>query len=268
MAKSAHHITRPEDRISFKQKSAYAVGMFVNNLQAAALPAMVVILNLGLGMDVMLVGLIVSIPRIFDAVSDPVMGYISDNHRGKWGRRRPFIFLGALLAGLIFAVMWQVPSGYINILGKDPVAKHQTVTAETSEAKVDEDGAISIKYDEQNPDASFTLYGPQMLSQQTGTGFTTDLGGYPQIEMNVKLPDYKSLRVVVNEAGNAAPESFAIDLNKGDSQDQKGNLYKFKLDDLKLTEASAALQGNKMLDIGSVGSIAVSLTGLKGSGTA
>jgi len=52
MAKSVHHTTRPEDRISFKQKSAYSVGMFVNNLQAAALPAMVVILNLGLGMDV------------------------------------------------------------------------------------------------------------------------------------------------------------------------------------------------------------------------
>jgi GPH family glycoside/pentoside/hexuronide:cation symporter len=43
------HITAPEDRIPLQQKLAYAVGMFVNNLQAAALPAMVVILNLGLG---------------------------------------------------------------------------------------------------------------------------------------------------------------------------------------------------------------------------
>jgi GPH family glycoside/pentoside/hexuronide:cation symporter len=85
--------------------------MFVNNLQAAALPAMVVILNLGLGMDPFLVGLIAAIPRIFDAISDPVVGYISDNTRTRWGRRRPFILVGAVLAGVIFALMWQLPEG-------------------------------------------------------------------------------------------------------------------------------------------------------------
>jgi GPH family glycoside/pentoside/hexuronide:cation symporter len=100
------------DRIPFVQKSAYAIGMFVNNLQAGALPAMMVILNLGLGMDPVLVGVIGFIPRIFDAVSDPMMGYISDNTRSRWGRRRPYIFAGAILAGLCFAAMWQIPSGY------------------------------------------------------------------------------------------------------------------------------------------------------------
>ncbi len=112
MSQTEHYTTAPEDRIPIKQKSAYAVGMFVNNLQAAALPAMVVILNLGLGMDPVLVGLIGAIPRIFDAVSDPMLGYISDNTRSRWGRRRPFIFVGALLAGLIFALMWQLPHGH------------------------------------------------------------------------------------------------------------------------------------------------------------
>ena len=63
MSASEHHVTAPEDRIPLRQKSAYATGMFVNNLQAAALPAMVVILNLGLKMDPALVGLIAAIPR-------------------------------------------------------------------------------------------------------------------------------------------------------------------------------------------------------------
>ena len=112
MTTTAHYATRPEDRISIAQMSAYAVGMLVNNLQAAAIPAMVVILNLGLGMDPFLVGLISFIPRLFDAVSDPMMGYISDNTTTRWGRRRPYILVGALLAGLIFAVMWQLPPGY------------------------------------------------------------------------------------------------------------------------------------------------------------
>jgi len=100
------------DRIPFQQKAAYAVGMLVNNLQAAALPAMMVVLNLGLGMSPILVGIIGFIPRIFDAVSDPLMGYISDNTRSRWGRRRPYILVGALIAGLVFAAMWQVPTGW------------------------------------------------------------------------------------------------------------------------------------------------------------
>ena len=103
--------TAPEDRISVVQKLAYAIGMLVNNLQAAALPAMMVILNLGLGMDPALVGIIGFVPRIFDAVSDPMMGYISDNTRSRWGRRRPYILVGAILAGLVFAGMWQMPEG-------------------------------------------------------------------------------------------------------------------------------------------------------------
>ena len=64
MSGNLHHKTPWQDRISLQQKSAYAVGMLVNNLQAAALPAMVVILNLALGMDVLWVGLIGAIPRI------------------------------------------------------------------------------------------------------------------------------------------------------------------------------------------------------------
>ena len=112
MSAVTHYKTAPEDRIPLKQKSAYAVGMLVNNLQAAALPAMFVILNLGLGMDPLVVGVLGSIPRFFDALTDPMVGYISDNVRTRWGRRRPFIFVGALTAGLIYALMWQLPEGH------------------------------------------------------------------------------------------------------------------------------------------------------------
>ncbi len=112
MSAGEHHVTAPEDRIPLRQKSAYAAGMFVNNLQAAALPAMVVILNLGLGMNPFLVGLIAAIPRAFDAISDPIVGYLSDNTHTRWGRRRPYILVGAILSGLVFALMWQLPEGH------------------------------------------------------------------------------------------------------------------------------------------------------------
>ena len=106
-----HFETNQEDRIPIGQKLAYSAGSLVNNLQAAAIGAMLPILNLGFGMDPVLVGLIGSIPRAVDSVTDPVMGYISDNTRTRWGRRRPYLLVGALVAGLAYATLWQVPIG-------------------------------------------------------------------------------------------------------------------------------------------------------------
>jgi glycoside/pentoside/hexuronide:cation symporter, GPH family len=112
MSDIEHFATAAEDRIPLKSKAAYAIGMLVNNMQAAALPAMVVILNLGLGMNPVWVGLIASIPRMIDAIIDPMVGFISDNSRSRYGRRRHFIFVGAILSGIIFALMWQLYPGY------------------------------------------------------------------------------------------------------------------------------------------------------------
>ena len=101
--------TAQADRVSFPRMIAYGLGGFVNNLLAAASGGMMVVLNLGFGMNPALVGLLSAIPRFTDAATDPVMGYISDNTRSRWGRRRPYIFAGAVFAGLIFAALWQLP---------------------------------------------------------------------------------------------------------------------------------------------------------------
>ena len=106
-----HYQTAPEDRIPFAQKLFYGAGAFVNNLLAAAIGGMVIVLNLGLGMNPALVGLLGALPRLTDALTDPLMGYISDHTRSKWGRRRPYIFGGVILAGIIYALMWQLPEG-------------------------------------------------------------------------------------------------------------------------------------------------------------
>lgn len=112
MSAAAHTTTAPEDRIKLSQKAAYGAGAFVNNLLAAASGGMMIVLNLGLGMNPALVGLLGMLPRLTDAITDPIMGFISDNARTRWGRRRPFIFAGAIAAGVIFALLWQLPRGY------------------------------------------------------------------------------------------------------------------------------------------------------------
>ncbi len=111
LAAKKHYETVPEDRISLIHKIIYGLGAFVNNLLAAAIGGMVIVLNLGLGMNPALVGLLGALPRLTDAITDPLMGYISDNTRSRWGRRRPYIFVGAIASGIIFALLWQLPEG-------------------------------------------------------------------------------------------------------------------------------------------------------------
>lgn len=111
MKQPSSYATAPEDRISFGQRLIYGLGGLINNLLAAASGGMMIVLNLGLGMNPALVGLVSALPRLTDALTDPMMGYISDHTKSRWGRRRPYIFFGAIASGIIFALLWQLPRG-------------------------------------------------------------------------------------------------------------------------------------------------------------
>jgi GPH family glycoside/pentoside/hexuronide:cation symporter len=86
------------------------VALSITSLEVP-LAFMSIVLNVGLGINPALVGTLQAIPRLTDALTDPVMGYVSDNANTRYGRRRPFIFAGAILVGLTFALMWQLPAG-------------------------------------------------------------------------------------------------------------------------------------------------------------
>ncbi len=110
MGQTTRHTVAAGDRIPFAHKLIYGLGAFVNNLLAAAIGGMTIVLNLGLGMNPALVGLLGAIPRLFDALTDPIMGYVSDNTRSRWGRRRPYIFVGAITVAITYALLWQLPA--------------------------------------------------------------------------------------------------------------------------------------------------------------
>lgn len=112
MSAQMHHETAPQDRLSMGQKFSYGLGSIVNNLLGGAIGFMSIVLNVGLGINPALVGTLQAIPRFTDALTDPIMGYISDKTRSRFGRRRPYIFIGAICVGTIFALMWQLPAGH------------------------------------------------------------------------------------------------------------------------------------------------------------
>ncbi len=109
---STHHTTAAADRVPLFQKIIYGMGSFVNQFAGAATGQLILVLNLGLGVNPALVGTIGAIPRFLDAFSDPLIGYSSDNTRTRFGRRRPWIFFGALTSGLLLAAMFQLYKGH------------------------------------------------------------------------------------------------------------------------------------------------------------
>jgi glycoside/pentoside/hexuronide:cation symporter, GPH family len=63
------------------------------------------------GLDARLVGLAILIALICDAISDPIVGYWSDNFHSRWGRRHPMMYASALPVALGFFLLWAPPEG-------------------------------------------------------------------------------------------------------------------------------------------------------------
>ena len=87
----ANQSTPITDRVPILQKAAFGSGHLVNNLLPGALGVFSFFLITAFGIEPAIAGLLSAIPRFFDAISDPIMGFITDNTSSRWGRRRPYI---------------------------------------------------------------------------------------------------------------------------------------------------------------------------------
>ena len=100
--------TTATHKVPFGQKVAFGVGMLANQMFPATLGIFMVVLVQNLGFPGWMWGTVYFLPRILDAVTDPIMGFISDNTRSVWGRRRQYVLLGAIVMGVSFSIMWQL----------------------------------------------------------------------------------------------------------------------------------------------------------------
>ena len=62
-----------------------------------------------LGLDARLAGVALAIGFAFDAVTDPLVGYLSDNTKSRWGRRHPFLYASVLPLVLSYFLLWHPP---------------------------------------------------------------------------------------------------------------------------------------------------------------
>lgn len=104
--------THPRDRVGFSNKVLYGSGMIGYALLIQGYMQFYnPIFNDTLGLDPVLIGWVIAICRIWDALTDPLMGNITDNTKSRFGRRRPWIALGAVLCAVSFVAIWWFPSG-------------------------------------------------------------------------------------------------------------------------------------------------------------
>ncbi len=101
-------MSTPSKSVPFGQKVAFGIGMLANQMFPAILGIFMVVLVQDLGFPGWMWGLIFFVPRVFDALTDPIMGFISDNTKSKWGRRRQYVFVGAIIMGISYVMMWQL----------------------------------------------------------------------------------------------------------------------------------------------------------------
>lgn len=86
----------PEDRVPLKEKICYGIGGLMDGGGVALMACILVKYMETMGIPLKIASTIFMIAKLWDAVTDPVMGFISDNTRSKWGRRKPYMFWGGV----------------------------------------------------------------------------------------------------------------------------------------------------------------------------
>ncbi len=91
-------------------KLAYGFGAVANGAKSNGFNYLLLFFYsqvIGLPADWVSYGIFIAL--VFDAVSDPAVGYISDNFRSRWGRRHPFMYVSGLPVALAYYFLWSPP---------------------------------------------------------------------------------------------------------------------------------------------------------------
>lgn len=103
---------RSSANVSTPKKLLYGLGAFTENAMQNAVGNMAnPFFNVALNVSPALLGIATSVFRLWDAVTDPIMGALSDRTESRFGRRRPYIVGGAVAGALLFVLMWWCPRG-------------------------------------------------------------------------------------------------------------------------------------------------------------
>ena len=102
-----------KNQISIWTKLAYGFGSVAYGVKDAGFNYFLLLFYAQvIGLDARLVSAAILIALVADAISDPVVGYWSDNFRSRWGRRHPFMYAAAIPVTISYFFLWNPPEGW------------------------------------------------------------------------------------------------------------------------------------------------------------
>ena len=104
-------MTGRDGKVSPGTRIAFSTGALEEAAIGAASVATMVFYNQVLGVSAYLCGIVFLVASIVDAVTDPLVGSLSDNFRSRWGRRHPFMLAAILPLALGFYLLYAPPGG-------------------------------------------------------------------------------------------------------------------------------------------------------------
>ena len=100
------------DRVSLGMRLAYGFGSISEGVKNTAFNTFLLFYyNVVLGLSGTLSGAAILLALLVDAVTDPLVGSLSDNLHSRWGRRHPFVYASALPMGVSFWLLFNPPEG-------------------------------------------------------------------------------------------------------------------------------------------------------------
>lgn len=208
MDSKKHHITAAEDRLPVIQKFGYGMGALVTIVSVNSLMNLTSLVYIDmLKMAPVLFGIAAAIPRVWDFISDPIAGNLSDNTRSRFGRRIPYILIGGVLVGIAFAAVFWVPN-----------AENYLVQSKQFDKSILIDGN-RVKIDFENTESGFVLpEADELIISEYNDNYSTTLETTVTDSMSLTLfrlvetgGDFFAWFEIAGEDGNFLPAQAVIE---------------------------------------------------------